>query len=252
MAATIARICRYPVKGLSPEALARVALEPGAGLPGDRRFALHVGNEPFDPHAPAWQPKTNFLMLMRHERLARLATEYDEATGVLTIRRDGKPVAHGDLREPTGRTVIEPGETPGRQGKLTKLPKLVEAPGHMFSDTPAKVVSLIGLASLKDLERVARAPVDPVRFRANLYVEGLAPWEELGWVGQEILIGAARGRVAKRIGRCAATNVNPLTGVRDMNVPLALQDGFRHADCGVYVEIVGGGEIAPGDLVAPV
>ena len=252
MAATLARICRYPVKGLSAEPLARVALEPGAGLPGDRRFALHVGNEPFEPEAPAWQPKTNFLMLMRHERLARLATDYDEATGVLTIRRDGKPVAHGNLAEPTGRTVIEQFFAAFMSGAVSKVPKLVEAQGHMFSDTPARVVSLIGLASLKDLERVAREPVDPIRFRANFYVDGLAPWEELGWVGLEIAIGAARGRVVKRIGRCAATNVNPQTGARDMNVPLALQEGFRHADCGVYVEILAGGTVAVGDAVAPV
>src|SRR5262245_28216425 len=252
MASTLARICRYPVKGLSAESLARVALTPGEGLPGDRRFALHVGNEPFEPDAPSWQPKTNFLMLMRHERLARLATHYDEATGVLTIRRDGKPVAHGNLAEPTGRTVIEQFFAAFMAGAATRVPRLVEAPGHMFSDTPAKVVSLIGLASIKDLERVARAPVDPIRFRANLYVDGLGPWEEFGWVGREVAIGAARGRVVKRIGRCAATNVNPQTGARDMNVPLALQEGFRHADCGVYVEIVSGAWVAVGDSVAPV
>jgi len=249
MTATIRRICRYPVKGLSPENLTQVTLAPGEGVPGDRRFALHIGNEPFDAGAPAWQPKTHFLMLMRHERLAKLHTQFDEATGVLTVERDGKPVAHGDLREPTGRTVIEQFFAAYMAGEATRVPRLVEASDHMFSDTPAKVVSVIGLSSLKDLERVTRARVDPIRFRANFYVDGLAPWEEFGWVGREIALGAARGRVTKRIGRCAATNVNPQTGARDMNVPLALQDGFRHADCGVYVEIVDGGAVSVGDAV---
>lgn len=251
MAATIRQIHRYPVKGLSAESLARVALAPGESVPGDRRFALHVGNQPFDPGAPAWQPKTNFLTLMRHERLAKLATAFDDATGVLTIARDGKTVARGDLGQPTGRTVIEEFFAAFMGGAAGRMPRLVEAPGHMFSDSPAKSVSLIGLASLKDLERVTRARVHPLRFRANFYVDGLAPWEEFAWVGREIALGAARGRVTARIDRCAATNVNPQTAERDMNVPLALQDGFRHADCGVYVEIMAAGEAAIGDAAAP-
>jgi uncharacterized protein YcbX len=251
MPAAIRQILRYPVKGLSAEPLARVALAPGEGVPGDRRFALHVGNQPFDPEAPAWQPKTNFLTLMRHERLARLATTFDEASGVLTIARDGRTVARGDLGQPSGRTVIEEFFGAFMAGAATRMPRLVEAPGHMFSDSPAKSVSLIGLASLKDLERVTRARVDLLRFRANFVVDGLAPWEEFAWVGREIALGSARGRVTARIDRCAATSVNPRTAERDLNVPLALQDGFRHADCGVYVAITEPGEAAVGDAAAP-
>ena len=59
MAVTVTDICRYPVKGLSAEHLERVALEPGEGLPHDRRFALAHGATTFDPHNPQWLPKTN-------------------------------------------------------------------------------------------------------------------------------------------------------------------------------------------------
>ncbi len=247
----IAHIYRYPVKGLTPEPLAQVAVEPGQGLPHDRRFALAQGTTRFDPAAPEWLPKTSFLMLMKNERLARLKTLYDDATGTLAIERDGRKVASANITQPAGRLVIEQFFAAFMGQECRGSPKLVEAPGHMFSDTPRKVVSLIGLDSVRDLERVTRAPVDHRRFRANLYVAGAAPWQEFDWVGRELSIGATRLRVIKRIERCAATNVNPDTAARDMNLPLSLRLGFNHVEMGIYAEIVQGGAIAVGDSFDP-
>jgi uncharacterized protein YcbX len=48
----IASIYRYPVKGLSPEALPNVALGVGQTLPADRRYAIENGPSGFDPAAP--------------------------------------------------------------------------------------------------------------------------------------------------------------------------------------------------------
>ena len=249
MAATVAQIHRYPVKGLSPEALSHASVSPGEGLPGDRRFALHVGTTPFDAEAPSWMPKTNFLMLMRDERLAKLRTRFDDATNVLTIERDGKRVARGDLGDPNGRMVIEQFFAAYMGGEIRRSPRVVSARAHMFSDVAAKVVSIIGLASVRDLERVVRSRVDPLRFRANLYVEDLPAWEEFAWVGREIRIGAVRAKVTKRIVRCAATNVDPQTGARDLNIPLTIERAYGHADCGVYAQILTPGEIGPGDPI---
>ena len=57
---------------------------------------------------------------------------------------------------------------------------------------------------------------------------------------------AARLKIVKRIVRCAATNVDPQTGIRDLNLPQTLMRSYGHADCGVYAEVVGAGEIAEG------
>jgi hypothetical protein len=249
---TVTQIYRYPVKGLTPEPLAGVALSPGQGLPQDRRFALAHGSTNFDVTAPTWMPKTKFLMLMRNERLARLRTRFDEATGVLTIQRDGKTVASGNILSQTGRAIIQDFFAAYMGSEALGAPKLLEAPGHMFSDVARKVVSVIGLASIRDLERVTRSPVDPRRFRANVYFDGGAPWQEFDWVGKEFRIGKVRLRGVKRIERCAATNVNPETGDRDLNIPLALQRGFQHPDTGIYADVLEGGDVATGDeVVAP-
>ncbi len=249
MTATVTLIHRHPVKGLNAEALARAALTPGEGLPHDRRFALAHGSTAFDPKAPEWQPKTHFLMLMRDEKLAQLRVTFDEASGDLAIHRAGKRVVHAKATEPLGRSLIEQFFAAFMGAAARGAPKLLEAPGHMFSDVPEKCLSLINLASVTDLERVTGAPVDPSRFRANLYFEGAPAWAEFDWIGKEIAIGPARLRVTARIDRCAAINVNPETAARDMNAIKALQRGFGHIDMGVYAEVLDGGEIATGDSI---
>jgi uncharacterized protein len=83
MTATVTAIYR-PVKGLSPEKLDQVALLPGECLPHDRRFAIALALAPFDSARPAWLAKTNFIMLMRDEELARLQTRFDVESDVLS------------------------------------------------------------------------------------------------------------------------------------------------------------------------
>jgi uncharacterized protein len=95
--ATIAGIYRYPVKGLSPEPLARAELLPGQTLLSDRRYAIENGPSGFDPAEPKWLAKPHFLMLQRDEWLAPLRTHFDDASHVLTIRQNGAVAAEGDL-----------------------------------------------------------------------------------------------------------------------------------------------------------
>ena len=250
MPITIADIRRVPVKGLSTEVLDSVHLSPGQGVAGDRRFVLADTSVQIDRDAPRWVAKTNFLMLMRNERLAALDTRFDAETGILTVSRDGKEVVRGRITEPVGRAVIEDFFAAYMKGEARAKPRLLEAPpGHMFSDHPNRVVSLINLASVRDLERVTGAAVDPVRFRANLYFEGAGAWADFAWVDTDIAVGAARLRVTQRIPRCAATNVDPASGARDMNIPKALQRGFGHADMGVYAAVTAPGRVAPGDSI---
>ena len=252
MTIRIAAIHRFPVKGLSAQELPAVELAQGQGLPHDRRFAILHGATGFDPAEPSWKPKTNFLMLLRDEKLATLETSFDADSCQLTICRGGRPVARGRIDTPTGRMLIEQFLAAYMAGAAAPGPyKIAEAPGHMFSDIQEKAVSLINLASVKDLERVTHAPVDPRRFRGNLLLEGLEPWAENGWVGRRITVGGAELEVFKTITRCAATEVDPVTGERDMNVLKALKSGFGHVVCGVYARVLTGGRVAAGDELIP-
>ena len=157
--------------------------------------------------------------------------------------------ARGDLRTAEGRAAIEAFMAAFCADELNGPPKVLYGEGHSFSDVAKKVVSIINLASIAAVETAVGRPVDPLRFRANLYVTGWPAWREFELMGQEIDAGGARLKVVKRIVRCAATNVDPLTGVRDMTIPQTLMQTFDHMDCGVYAEVVTGGEIAVGDTV---
>ncbi len=248
--ATIRSIYRYPVKGLSPEALPRIALAPGETVPGDRLYAIENGPSGFDPSAPAYLSKQHFLMLMKNERLAALRTAFDQTSHVLRIQDGEREAARGDLRTDKGRVRIENFFAASFADELRGAPKILHASGHSFSDVARKVVSLINLASVTAVEDMVDAPINPLRFRGNVYVTGWPAWSELDLVGKELSIGPhARLKVVKRIVRCAATNVDPLTGIRDLNIPKALMRGLGHGDCGIYAEVTAAGEIAAGDEI---
>lgn len=250
--AQIRSLYRYPIKGLSAESLGSTRLEAGQPIAADRLYAIENGPCGFDPAAPAYFPKIRFLMLMRNESLARLDTHFDDATHEFSVRQDGREVASGNLRTAEGCAAIEAFFASYCAAELRGPPKILHAPGHSFSDVARKVVSIINLASVAAVETAVGAPVDPLRFRANLYVSGAPAWSEFDLIGREIAIGPqARAKVVKRIERCAATNVEPGSGIRDMTIPKTLLQAFGHTDCGIYAEVVTGGEIKVGDVVAP-
>ena len=247
--AKIDSLYRYPVKGLTPEHLSQVTLSVGQTLPSDRRYAIENGPSGFDPAAPRFFPKITFLMLMRNERLAALRTHYDDASHVLTIRENGAESVRGDLQSAEGRAAVEQFFAANFADELRGPPKILSSQGHSFSDVAKKVVSIINLASVAALEEVIGQKVHPLRFRGNLHVAGWPAWHEFDLLDAELSVGDVRLKVVKRIVRCAATNVDPSTGARDMTIPKSLLQNFGHADCGIYAEVITGGGIAIGDAL---
>lgn len=244
---TVAALYRYPVKGMTPEPLQRVTLAAGETMPFDRAYAIENGPGRFDPATPAHLPKINFLMLMRNERLASLDARFDDQTSTLTIYRAGRQVARGNLDTPLGCRLIEQFLAAYMSTALRGAPKIVAAAGHSFSDVAAKCLHIVNLASVRELERVAGRSIDPLRFRANVHLEGFPAFAELGWVGRELLLGSVRTRVFDRTVRCEATNVDPSTAVRDMAIPQLLHRTWGRSDFGVYAVVAEAGDIAVGD-----
>lgn len=246
----VTALYRYPVKGLSPEPVERAELETSGHFPGDRLYAIENGPSGFSPVAPRHQPKTKYLMLMRDEALARLRTRYDDATATLTIEHDGETVA-ARLDTEEGRRVVEDLLRRFVPESLTGEPKVLEAPPqYRFTDSPIGYVSLINRASVQMLEDDLGVPVSPLRFRGNLLVDGLAPFAELEMVGRVIEAPSGlRFKITKRTVRCAATNVDPETAQRDLDIPWTIDKHLGHRDLGVYMEVIAGGGLAVGDVL---
>ncbi|MDA0786472.1 MAG: MOSC domain-containing protein [Proteobacteria bacterium] len=252
MSASISEIHIYPVKGLSGLDLAQATLEKGQAIAGDRRFALGRPGFVFDTENPVWMPKTNFLALVRDEKLAELDAGFNAVTNILTLRQGGCIVLAADISGAEGRTAIEAFFAEFLAGEIDGTPTFLEAGDHSFSDFDAKVISLINLDSVAALGSEIDTDIDARRFRANIYFEGQAAWTEFDWLDRKIRIGTAVAEVIKRTRRCAATNVNPDTATRDLNLPRALQKGWGHTDMGVYARVVEPGEIRPGDPIVPI
>lgn len=234
----IETIYRYPVKGLTAEELGSVDVQTNDCIPFDRAYAIANGHRDFDAAAPRHMPKQKFLMLMRQERLAALETRFDSNSHDLTILRNHKQVARGCLKQLLGRKLIEQFFSGYLGDELLGAPQILTAPGHSFCDVPEKCLSIINLATVRDLERILGENVHPLRFRGNLYIDGIEPWAELEWVDRDIAIDdRAVLHCFMRTQRCAATNVNPITAERDLSIPARLSRALNHADVGVYAMV---------------
>ena len=248
--ASVTALHRHPVKGLSAEPLAEVLLTAGAHFPGDRVFAIENGPSGFDPAAPEHQPKQKFLVLARQARLARLKTRYDDVEGTLSIVSDDVEVLRADIRTEAGRREVDGFFRLFMAGDLAGEPRLLTAPdGFRFMDSRSGFVSIINLETVRALEEETGFPIDPVRFRANITIDGVPAFSEFDWLEKRIAIGGAVLAGLKRIDRCAATTVNPATATRDLMIPTVLMRSYGHADCGLYCAVAEGGRVATGDRV---
>jgi uncharacterized protein len=249
MSGHIQSLWRYPVKGFTPEPLDAATLAAGAYFPCDRIYAVEDGPSGFDPAAPAFVPKQRFTVLAKIAAVARARTAYDEATGLITVSADGRERFAANLSQQTGREAFAAWLADVLGDEATGPLKVVQAPGHRFTDHPLGYVSIINLASVRDLEQQIGRPVDPLRFRGNLYVEGWPAWIEAGMEGTALRLGEASAKVFKPIIRCIATHVDPTTGERDMDMVGAIFQRRSDPCCGVYVSIIQGGDVRPGDSI---
>ncbi len=252
MIGRVAAMYRHPVKGFTPERVAAVELVAGGYFPCDRLYAVENGPSGFDPDAPAHVSKTRFTVLASIPRVAQARTAYDDSTGLLSVDAAGRETFVGNLREEDGRQrfgawlagFLAPDE---RRGPL----KVLSAPPYRFTDDPDGYVSLINLASVRDLEARIGRPVDPLRFRANVYVDDWPALSELALTpGARMSLGAATVEMLEPTVRCVATHVDPRSGTRDIKLLAALEAQYGHRNFGVYLKVSAGGAVREGDPAA--
>jgi hypothetical protein len=241
-------IWRYPVKSLSGAKLARTVLNPGQGLPQDRRWGLALpGTDAANGNG--WQPKGQFIVLVRDIALAELKCRFDDMTGRFGFEGPNGLHAEGNLLSAEGRAAIAAGVAKHLGLAQDQTPVLVEAKEIGHFDAPHGPVSLLNMASHRALESAVDQAIDPLRFRMNFWLEGIDAWAESLWPGKRLQIGKAVLRITEPTGRCKATHVNPQTGEVDLKVLHALKEHFGHTQMGVYAKVESGGPISAGDPV---
>ena len=244
---SVTSLWRYPIKSHGREALASIDLSAGQTIPWDRHWAVTHADTKFDDNNPAWVMCRNFMIGAATPDLAGIWAQLDEATqtvtlthaalGALTIRPDHladqarfidwvRPLCPPDKRQPNG---------------------IVTLGGRGITDTDYPSISIMNTASHAAVAGRLGRNIEPERWRGNIWLDGLAPWEEWDWIGADVAIGTTILRVTDRIERCAHTTANPKTGKRDTDTLGLLRDNWDHQDFGVYAQVVQGGHIAIGD-----
>ena len=252
MIARIARIRRHPIKSIGGEDIARTRLDAARRLPGDRLWALlteggerHAGG---GARPERWLPKSCFLRGAAAAGLQAVQGGWGEGApgGPIRLRHPDLPDLAFDP-ETEGQRLVDwirplwPGDRPAPT-------RLVQGPTG-WTDVSQPWISILSLSSLADLESRLGQPLGVERWRANLWLDGWAPYAERELIGHVLTVGGLELRVTETIGRCAATSADTATGRIDLDMPEALAAQFGHSDFGIYAEVVTGGEIALGDEV---
>ncbi len=217
----LASIRRYPVKGFGAQELSETDLQPGQGIPFDRCLAITNGERAI-ARGEEWTPCQAFVRLTKNPDLPGYGLAFDEAANTATLLGpDGRAVALHD--EGTGGTekALAGWFAPGPFGPPRAVARS-RSGGAGYWDHEDAALSIINLATVATLERSAGRPINPMRFRANLYVAGLPPFQELAFIGRLVRVGEVVLEVLRPTDRCRATSVDPATGDTSLNVPALL------------------------------
>lgn len=243
----LAAIWRHPVKAHGREALAETTLLPGAGLAWDRHWAVAHEAARIDRDAPAWVECVNFSRGAKAPQLMAIEAALDEAGRAVTLTHPDRPPLRfrPDDADDVRRFLdwVRPLCPPDRAQPAA----IHSVPGRGLTDTDYPSVSIVNLGSNADLSRRMGLDLSPLRWRANLWLDGAEPWAEEAWPGRTLRIGAATLHITERIVRCAATTANPDSGRVDADTLGALRRSRGEAIFGVYARVTTGATIRPGD-----
>ena len=256
----VTALYRYPVKGFTPEPVARLTVLPGGRVAGDRVLNFRFADAPVAD--TAWCRKSHGVVLANTPGLARLNVRFDERAQRLTIHSENRLLADASLdqagrrrlAEALTRYVLSLDDNP-LQGRPERLPLKLVGDGTTphYQDNEAGQVTLHSRESLASAgAALGDANLDGLRFRHNIVIDGVAAWEEQSWVGCKLRVGdVAFETVAPKV-RCLATHANPATGERDLQVMQMLVKMFAQKEptFGIGMLSEAGGEVRVGDTVA--
>ncbi|MDU9403187.1 MOSC domain-containing protein [Pseudomonas sp. zfem004] len=258
----LSALYRYPVKSTQAQSLQRSPVD-YLGLDGDRRWLVVEAEN------------GRFLTQRAWPALGQITADYG-ANGQLLLTAPGRaaldvpvPPADDELRGVTiwRDTLRVPDAGDAAAAWLSELlgkpVRLVHCPDQRARYLPSGYglnsdraafpdgfpLLLIGQASLDELSARVGRPMEMLRFRPNLVVEGAEAFAEDRW--KRIRIGDMTFRVLKPSVRCILTTLDPATGERSPDrEPLTTLKTFREKEgdvlFGQNMAVDGAGELKVG------
>ena len=255
MNCTISSIHYCPVKSVSFQNLDFCNVTKNLGIANDRIFAfsriIDLEKAKKIEKNPNERKLNNFLTLKNSPVLNKYNFVYENNR--LILKYDNKEIISITTDDENDRLLLS-NKLVELESSLIKpifLLKNIEFPFYDTSHS-SKVfnsMSLINLNSIKDFEKKINEKVEPQRFRANFYVDGIDPWEERNWIGRMIKINNISFKVEKNIPRCVAINLKPKTDDNSLNLLKSLNKSYNHFDMGIYLVALDDGKIEIGNKI---
>ena len=257
MSTTISSINYCPVKSVSFQAINTCKIKKNIGIVGDRIFAfakdLDSDNaQLFEKNPEERKGKWNKVLTLKNSPVLN-KYNFLFKENKLTLTFNHKEILTIDVNELSERQLLS--------NKIIKLENSLKEPIVLmkneespFFDTSIsnKVdfinsVSLLNIQSINDFQKKINKKVEISRFRGNICIDGIKPWEEQEWIGKIIKINNISFKVEKNIPRCAAINLTPTTDDNSLNLLQSLKKTYNHFEMGIYLSPLDNGEINLGD-----
>jgi uncharacterized protein YcbX len=259
MSATISSINYCPVKSVSFQTIDKCEIKKDVGIIGDRIFAfakdLDIDKaQLFEKSPEERKGKWNKVLTLKNSPvLNKYNFLFKENNLTLTFK--DKEILTIDINELSERQLLS-NKIIELENSLKEPIVLMKNEEFPFFDTSIsnKVdfinsVSLINIQSVSDFQKKTNAKVEISRFRGNICIDGIKPWEEREWIGKTIKINNISFKVEKNIPRCVAINLKPTTDDNSLNLLQSLKKNYNHFEMGIYLTALDDGEINLGDKV---
>ena len=259
MSATISSINYCPVKSVSFQTLEKCEIKKDVGIIGDRIFAfakdLDLEQAQLFEKSPAERKgKWNKVLTLKNSPVLN-KYNFLFKENKLTLTFKDKEILTINANELNERQLLS--------NKIVELENSLKEPIVLmkneelpFFDTSIsnKVdfinsVSLLNIQSINDFQKKIDKKVEISRFRGNICIDGVKPWEEQEWVGKIVKINNVSFKVEKKIPRCVAINLKPQSDDNSLNLLQALKKTYNHFDMGIYLTALDDGKVEVGNQI---
>ena len=259
MSATISSINYCPVKSVSFQTIEKSQIKKDVGIIGDRIFAFAKDLDLeqaklFEKSPDERKGKWNKVLTLKNSpALNKYNFIFKEEKLTLTLK--DQEILSIDINQLSEREALS--------NKIIELENSLKEPIVLmkneelpFFDTSisnkvdfVNSVSLLNIQSINDFQKKIVKKVEISRFRGNICIDGVKPWEEQEWVGKIVKINNVSFKVEKKIPRCVAINLKPQTDDNSLNLLQALKKTYNHFDMGIYLSALDDGKIEVGNKI---
>jgi len=253
MSITISSINYCPVKSVSFQSIDACEIKKNIGIVGDRIFAFAKNLESekarlFEKSPEERKGKWNKILTLKNSPVLNKYSFLFKENQLTLISKD-KEILTIDVNELAERQLLS-NKIIELENSLKEPIVLMKNEEFPFFDTTIsnKVdfinsVSLLNIQSINDFQKKIEKKIEISRFRGNICVDGIKPWEERKWIGKIIKINNTFFKVEKNIPRCVAINLKPQTDDNSLNLLQSLKKTYDHFEMGIYLTALDDGEI---------